>query len=262
MSDSMVHRNAMLQIACICVGELYPDLYVRKLHAMLRRNVGEPFSLACFTDRERRVPAEIEQIDCSGWGMSRSGMRPTVSKLRLFDPELWDRSEFFYFDLSLVILRDLRPVMELARGAREDLLIVSDWTYPSYNSCFMRIRRSESLGSVYREFREGRTYEQRVRGDQDFLHSSIRSNGLESLVRVWPDEFALSYKRLRELHATDPEQARRRFGDALILKFHGKPRQHHLVNGWRRFLLTVRDPGHWGTGFHSYLRNEVAAAWR
>jgi hypothetical protein len=138
--------------------------------------------------------------------------------------------EFLYLDVTLVVQKDMRPLLEFAFGRPEDLVVVKDWYYDCFNSCVMRVRQTEALAQVARAFQEGKTYSFRNPGDQDFLHACTRDLGILDRVAFFEPEHVVSYRNLRNLNRTDPADAYTRIGAGTIVKFHGRPKMHQVLN--------------------------------
>src|SRR5690242_5906513 len=202
------------------VGEGFPDVYVWRLARMLDRNLRSPYRLHCITDRPRCLPHSVNQIDASTWSdVRRDGMRITTMKIRLFDPASVPLEEFIYFDLSLVIQRDLSCLLAHADSQREELVIVRDWNYDVFNTCVMRIRHCPELYSVYRAFADGMTYPHRWNGDQDFTSACLKDHGHEDHVAFFEPHHVVSYRNLTFLHREDRTAAYDAIKEATIVKF-------------------------------------------
>lgn len=240
-----------IHFVCLTIGQMdgIADLYVSRLWSMLQRHLHQPFKLHCFTDVPRQVPEEILQHDCGSW---RRFMGPddhvTCHKLCLFAPELVGLTEFFYLDLSIVIQQDLDDWVSRSLNRPEDLLIVDDWNYDCYNSSVMRIRPN-ALRVVHDHFARGGRYPARVPGDQDQIWGCVAAHGLQARVGLFEPADIVSYKTLRRLGRREPTTARNAFADALIVKFHGHPKQHDALKfGYHLFkvvlpqLLTLGSP--------------------
>lgn len=232
----------ILPIVCLAVGEAYADQYVTRLQAMLERHCARPFTLFCYSDRARDVPAAVEMRDCQSWTeVLRPAMRPTTRKLRFFDNVTVPFEEFLYLDLTLVIRRDMSDFLDYAFAQPQELVIVRDWSYPCYNSCVMRIRRG-SFRAVYDAFVAGETYPFRIAGDQDFLSASLEAKGLQNQVAQFRPEDIVSYKELRGLNRSDGAAAARAIEAATIVKFHGKPKPHQVLDaGFNFFKIRLKN---------------------
>ncbi len=256
--DALGGSPATLPFVCLAVGEAYADPYIARLHAMLSRHCARPFRLFCYSDRARSVPPGVELLSCADWNeVTRAGMRPTTRKLRFFDGETVPFAEFWYLDLTLVIRRDMTDLLTYGAAQIEDLVIVRDWSYLSYNSCVMRVRRGP-LRAIYDAFVNGETYPFRIAGDQDFLSACVAAKGLESRVAEFRVADIASYKELRFLNRRDMGAAARAIEAATIVKFHGKPKPHQvldpLFNFFKIRLKSRRDA--------DFFRAELRREWQ
>ncbi len=248
-----------VQVVCMALGSSYPTIYVTRLYNMLSRFMPVPFELTCVTDRRRRLPREIRTIDSRKWAMEREGMRITTNKLRLFDPEIFP-GEFLYLDTTLVIHRDLTPLLEYAYGRQEELVVVQDWNYDCYNTCVMRIRGGGKLAVIYERFREGRTYPRRNPGDQDFVTACLREEGLEGEVATFLPHHVLSYKNARKTARTDPEAAKEELAKGIIVKFFAQPKMHQALSPYYRWKKGRKSAE--AKGDLQFWLPELRAKWR
>ena len=220
-------------IVCVAAGRKYPDVYVVRLESMLRRHMPVPFTLTCIVDGPRALPPSIRQIDATEWGLRREGMKATTLKLGLFDPALLPFDEFIYLDTTIVIHRDMTEFLAYGFGREEEMVIIDDWNYDSFNSCVMRIRTGGALAAVPEAFREGVEYPQKVKGDQEFVTAYVRDKGLGDRVAFWPQEMIVGFQNARKLNRTDPAAALAMLDRATIVKFFGyKP--HEMANPFFR----------------------------
>ncbi|RYG79151.1 hypothetical protein EON77_09600 [bacterium] len=223
-----------IRVVCMALGTAYPSLYVTRLFNMLGRHMPGPFELTCVTDRKRRLPREIRVIDSRRWEMDREGMRVTTNKLRLFDPEIFP-GEFLYLDTTLVIHRDLGPLIDYAFGRPESLVVVKDWNYDCYNTCVMRIRGGAPLETIYQRFREGREYPRRNPGDQDFVTSCVRDEHLENEVATFLPQHVVSYRNARKTMRMDLEASKRQLDEGIVVKFFAQPKMHQVLSPYYRW---------------------------
>lgn len=242
-------------IVCLAVGDRYPDRNVAVLDSMLRRHATVPFSLTCLVDRPRRLPESVRRIDVRDWDLSREGMRVTTLKLGLFERGRLPFDEFLYLDTTLVVQRDLGPLLEYGFGCDEELVVLRDWNYDAYNTCVMRIRPGGALGAIPAAFRAGCAYAQRNPGDQDFVTAYVREHGMEDRVALWPEELVASYKNARELNRADPAAARALLESGTVVKFFGKTKMHQLLNPLYR-SLKLRGPD------RTFWVRELRERWR
>jgi len=250
-----------LHVVCLLVGNRYPDYYVTRLQSMLERHCKVPFRLSCITDTMRDFPAKIESISIEGKELLRPNMRPTTNKLHLLNPDFLPFHEFLYLDVTLVIHRDMRPLLDFAFERREDLVVLKDWNYDSYNTSVMRVRHSESTRKVYEAFVAGKAYKQRNWGDQDFLTACIRDQDLESHVAIFPEEMVVAYRNGRELAKSDPKAAHEMLDNATIVKFFGRHKMHKITNPFFRLRLALDIWKH-GTRAANFWLKELRERWR
>jgi hypothetical protein len=232
-----------LPIVCLAIGELYGlgDDYPTRLYRMLERHCPRPFTLYCYSDRERRLPKAVVVRDCSGWTeLDRPAMRPTTRKLGIFNPAYVEFDEFLYLDLTLVIRRSMDAFLDQALSRPEDLLIVGNWHYDGYNSSVMRVR-SGALRVVYDAFVKGAEFAQRIPGDQDFIHGVIERERLQDRVGVFPVDQVVSFRKTLRAGRKDPDFARRRIAGATIVKFHGRPKMHEAFGVKYRVRTRLRE---------------------
>lgn len=252
-----------VQVVCMLVGDRYPDVYVPRLANMLKRHMHVPHVLTCIVDRPRPLPPGVKALDASQWSqMKREGMRLTTNKIRLFDPETIPFDEFLYLDVTLVIQKDMRPLLAYAEAKPEELVIVKDWNYDCYNSCVMRIRRSESLAKVYEAFVAGKTYAFRNPGDQDFIHACVRDLSLEEHVAFFEPDHVVSFRNIRDRHRTNPEAAYEEIRRGIIVKFFGKPKMHQVADPlYNLFRIRLKNPSYGAKDARFWLK-ELREHWR
>jgi hypothetical protein len=218
-----------LPVVCFATGDLYgmAELYVSRLHGMLERHCPQAFRLHCYTDRPRSLPAAmVEQRDCSGWSeLLRPGMRPTTRKLGMFNPAYVEFEHFFYFDLTLIVRRNLDEMLTYAFGRPEDLVILPHWKREGYNSAVMCIRRG-GLRSIYDAFVAGEQYDQYVLGDQEFIQGVVARHGLQDRVALFPAHQVVSFRLTARAGRREPARIRREIEAATIVKFNGEPKMH------------------------------------
>jgi hypothetical protein len=252
--------NPELNLVCLMAGDGLSDDYVTRLNSMLSRFAARSFKLTCLTDRPRNLPAEVASYDISAWPKHRPDMRITQLKLRLFEPGAVPFKEFYYMDVTQVIKGSMNPIWNFAEASDEPLVILQDWHHDTVNSCFMRIAQDERLRVVYDTYASGKRYEVKLNGDQDYLNAVIEDKQLQHLVAHFPSTLIASYKNLRRINRKDKRKAAQMLEEAAIVKFHGTPRPHELLDPKYRWQEAFRSPGHaikdWG-----YLAKEIEAWW-
>lgn len=234
----------MRDFLCLLTGSSLPEIYVDRLFRMLKRHMPEPFRLVCMTERPRNFAEPVEILDISGWEVFRPDMRTTQHRLRYFASETCPLDEFISIDVTLVIKKNLGPMLEFVDSRPEELVIVDDWNRPTVNGSVMRVRRSDALRQIYDDYAAGVRHNVKLHGDQDYIDAVIQAGKLHAHVAHFPEDMVVSYKNLRRLNRRNPKLAQEKLERSLILKFHGKPRPHEVFD-WRYHLRTAwRYPRH------------------
>lgn len=246
-----------VEIVCVNAGDKFPDLYVQRLFNMLGRGFSRPFRLTCFTDRKRDVSQEVEQIDIREF----KACGP-FNKVLLYNAEVVPYEEMLYLDVTLFIKDDTAHLVEHARSLDADLVAIRDWRRPVMNSCVQWITKNDTLRAVWDVYRSDKFPEFRTKGDQFFTYSTLCALGLEERIGYFPDGEIQSFKVLREANRRSREQFQDLWKATKIVKFHGVPRQHEVIDPWKRFWnVTVRYPHHARSDW-TFLVDETRERWR
>jgi hypothetical protein len=248
-----------LKIVCINVGDKYGDEYVQRLYNMCARNLSEPFQFILYRDRPHDLSPEIEQRDCSEWGVPG-----WFNKIKLFDRAVLNE-DFLFLDVSQVIKSSLDPLLAFARAHPEKRLFgMRDWNYDCFGSPVMYVRPSETTQSIWNTYASGVRFPTKtaIDGDQDFIDSCIETSGMEPFVGYFPQEWFASYKLLRKAHAGSRAKATKMLADAMFVKFHGPPKMHTLLNPWKNLVLTLRKKPFRVFHYWRYLATETREWWR
>jgi len=182
----------MLTVACVRVGDKYPEDYVERLRSMVARNLSVPHQFECI-----RRPPQL------------SGADGCWSKMWLFDLE----GDVLYFDLDVVIagnidglvpngphLRAMLDPRSMASGAPKLNSSVMSWVSGAYSS---RLSRQHSI------IRPRGKPDGPYRGDQEFIQDYC--GDWEPLAGVH------SYKL-----GIRP--------DTIVAVFHGEPKPHTVTD--------------------------------
>ena len=247
----------MVEIVCVNAGDKFPDLYVQRLFNMLGRKFALPFRLTCFTDRKRDVSSEIVQFD-----IKEFSAKGPFNKVLLYNPDVMPYDEALFMDITLVIKEELSDYVAYAKSLNKDLVAIRDWRRPVMNSCFQWITKNETLRAVWDVYESDRYPEFRTKGDQFFTYSTLQSLGLEERIGYFPDGEIQSFKVLREAHRESEAKFQELWAKTKVIKFHGMPRQHEVVDPWQRFwTTTVRYPQYAFKDW-SFLVREIREWWR
>jgi hypothetical protein len=252
-----------LRVLTVQAGSRYPDHYVDRLERMVARHLGVPHRFVCYTDRPfaGRFAPQVELRDLAGWKLPGY-----FNKLRLFDREITGETPFLFLDLTLVIRRSLAPLLAFADEATAgeaggaSLVAVADWNYPIVNSSVLWVRPDARTQQVWDDWVQGAGHLEKVAGDQNWIDAVFRARFPEALA-FWPEGLVASYKGLRKRAARDRKGAESALEEAVILKFHGRPKPHEVLAPWRHPVPTVLRhplrPRLW-----RYLADEIRTHWR
>lgn len=226
----------MINIVCVNNGGKYGDDYTNKLYAMTERYLQRPFQLTCFTDRPRPLHENIHQYSIAHWGLSG-----WFAKLKLFDGAAIPFDSFLYLDITLIIKQSLEPLIDFACG--KPFVTQQDWWYDCFNSSVMWITKHPMNQRVWDTFSSGKKYHTRHHGDQDYIHAVFKEQGLLQQIDYFPQSFVQSYKDLVRQRRYNKMAADQALARAIILKFHGHPKPHELLQTKTEFLkLQLRTP--------------------
>ncbi len=246
-----------VEIVCVNAGDKFPDLYVQRLYNMLGRKFSLPFRLTCFTDRKRDVTSEVEQIDINAFAA-----KGPFNKVLLYNQDVMPYNEALFMDITLVIKEELSGYVAYAKGLNKDLVAIRDWRRPVMNSCFQWITKNETLKAVWDVYDSDQYPEFRTKGDQFFTYSTIQALGLEDKLGYFPDGEIQSYKVLREANRESKEKFQGLWAKTKVIKFHGMPRQHEVINPLMQLWVTTLRYPQYAFKDYAFLVKEIKAWWR
>lgn len=246
-----------IEIVCVNAGDKFPDVYVQRLYNMLGRKFNRPFNLTCYTDRKRDLSAEITQMDISKW--EESGF---FNKMVLYNTDETPFDEMLFMDITLLIKDDISHLVDHAKSLDADLVAIHDWKHPVMNSCVQWITKNDTTQALWELYRTDKHPEFRTRGDQEFTFDALKVLGLEHRLGYFPRGEIQSYKVLRAANRRSPEEARKLLEASKVIKFHGVPRMHEVLNPLKRIRkVTFRYPHH-ATKDWNYLVKEIREWWQ
>ena len=178
----------MNHIVCVKWGNKYVPEYVNVLKNMCKRHITVPYQFHCFTENPNGLDADINVIPLG----KESFIKTWWSKLYMFHPEVNLQGTILYFDLDVIIFRNIDRLF--AHDPGKFMIIrdfnrcrVKDWKQS--NSSVMRWQGGD-LNYLWHDFEKdpARIMGQN-HGDQDW----IMKRAAGDLVH-WPDEWIRSYK--------------------------------------------------------------------
>ncbi|RME56485.1 hypothetical protein D6779_10545, partial [Candidatus Parcubacteria bacterium] len=173
----------MIRVVCLKWGDKYSAEYVNRLYRSVKRHLDEPFTFHCMTENAEALLPEIEPI-----ALTDMGLQGWWYKLLLFKRGFLpfpNEELVLYLDLDVVILNDLKPLLD---GYRAPLSISADDTPNRMNSSVM-VFQAGSLGFVWESFQAQREYVlAHYHGDQDWIEQVVPA------AHILPKSIVCSFK--------------------------------------------------------------------
>ena len=178
----------MNHIVCVKWGHKYVPEYVNVLKRMCKRNITVPYQFHCFTENPKGLDADINVIPL--------GKEPFIktwwSKLYMFHPNNTLTGTILYFDLDVIIFRNIDKLFDHDAGK---FMIIRDFNrcrvkdWKQSNSSVMRWQGGQ-LNYLWDDFaKDPARIMGQNHGDQDW----IMKRAADDLVH-WPDSWIRSYK--------------------------------------------------------------------
>lgn len=98
-------------LACVMVKgkrRRYTGKWVERLQAMVAKHSDRPFRTVCLTDQPKEMPEGVEAVRIANPTQGRGWW----AKMCLFDPAMPFDSRVLYLDLDVIVLNDLRPIID------------------------------------------------------------------------------------------------------------------------------------------------------
>lgn len=247
-----------MRVVCVNVGSKYADVYVERMYLMCKRHIPQLERFTCFTDRRRQTSSQVEQIDCSSWGLTG-----WWAKLKLFDREVLDEP-FLFLDLDQIILRPLNPLLKHVESRPEPSIIgMEDFLYKTFSSNIMMVRPDEVTQGIWDAYAAGKRFTAKGRksGDQDFIEGYATDRGISNVLAKFPSEWFVSYKVLRKVTRGNSRCANEALNNALFLVFHGRPMPHEVLDPVRSLAYLLRHKPLRALTYWRFLEREVCDWW-
>jgi hypothetical protein len=229
-----------LTVLCVRFGHRYGREYVERLRNMVSRNLTLPYEFACLTDDLKLIDG-VRTIHQSSAGYNKLWWH----KVHMFDPDLDIKGRILYFDLDVVIHKNID---HLFVNYQDEFLGIRDfnrkfqpnWRY--LNSSVMSWTHG-TQNHIYREFKKDTLSAMRLQGDQDWIWKSVRDR-----ITFWPDRWIQSYKwEIRGREQLIDRNGRKGFkthsdqypeNECCISVFHGDPKpqdikDRYVVENWK-----------------------------
>ena len=227
---------AINHIICVKWGNKYIPKYANTLKNMVNRHTTVPYQFHCLTDDPSGLDADINVIKLpkDPW------IKTWWSKLWMFSPDLPLKGNILFFDLDVVIFKNIDDLFNHNPGKFNIIrdfnrCRVPDWKQS--NSSCMRWEAG-TMDYLYNNFV---TNYQRIMqqnwGDQDWIMKEAKAD-----INWWPDEWIRSYKwemiglKDTKLLTKDGRSYFRKPVDInpgnCVAVFHGKPNPMECADEW------------------------------
>jgi hypothetical protein len=216
----------MLTVVCVRQGTKYGPEYVRKLYAMVARQIklGTEGRFVCFTDQPEDLGPHILTKPLP------EGLEGWWCKLWLFRAALFPEGDrILYFDLDTVIVGDLDPIA----AYDGEFAILRDFYRPDGLQSAVMAWRSGFGAHIWQRW--VKAYRPKLAGgDQEWIERMMREHKPDILQDIYPGLFC-SFKI--HCHPFPPE------GTSVVV-FHGEPRPHNCEVPWVKAMWSEGDTGH------------------
>ena len=231
----------MLNVICVKWGNKYSPNYVNTLKKMCDRHITLPYQFYCLTEQPDGIDPDIKIIKLP----ALPGIKTWWSKLYMFSPALPIEGTILYFDLDVVIFKNIDCLF--THDPNKFMIIrdfnrcrIIDWN--SSNSSVMRWQ-SGTMQYLWKEFQDNPSaVMQKNHGDQDWITKRANDD-----INHWPDEWIRSYKWEMIGHKETRNIKDKKYTfqkpptiteENRVAVFHGKPDPHEcndpfVVDNWR-----------------------------
>lgn len=236
----------IIDCACVIHGDLYDWSYVERLRNMLVRNFSCDIKFHVFTEPKRKVPADMVKHELIEWPGVRGNRKGWWYKMQLFNNKHFS-GRLFYFDLDLVVLKNLNWMLDLPvdrfctlrdfrylwrpnwQGINSSIMIWNTDKYSYVWDRFLSLDLTTKILPVYP-------------GDQDFLTAVLSPQEIKffdnNLVQSWRWQVKDGGMDFKSRHYKRPGAGSLPSADTNIMIFHGKPKPHEvldqiIVDNWR-----------------------------
>jgi hypothetical protein len=228
-------------VLCVKWGNKYNSQYVNVLKNMCRRHITIPFDFHCLTEDSNGLDDDINVVKLP----ALPGIKTWWSKLYMFSPELPVKGTLLYFDLDVIIFKNINNLF--THTPKKFMIIrdfnrcrVKDWKIS--NSSVMRWETGQ-LDYLWTDFASdpGKVISSN-HGDQDWITKRASKDIIH-----WPDTWIRSYKwEMQGRKDTKIIKGNKKFfehpptiaEENCVAVFHGEPKPHNcgdsfVVDNWR-----------------------------
>jgi len=219
----------MINVCCVYYGDKYKPEYVQKLYNMVQRHLTIPFEFYCFTDHVNLFDLVYGKIHFKSF--PRYDMEGWWNKLQLFHPETGLNGVNLYFDLDVVLLKNIDCFAQ--HGDENSFCILTDFSQPTsvFNSSIMKWNNNNASKIIWDKYFTDRISYRKQPGDQNVITEIIKDN---PCLKLFPDDWTFSYKWYSRANPRFSKDAWTFELDhnAKVAVFHGKPDPHEATQQW------------------------------
>jgi hypothetical protein len=232
--------SGKITILCVRFGNKYGREYVERLRNMISRHITVPYELACLTDDQHPIDG-VRKI----YQPNANYARGWWHKIHMFDPSLPLVGRILYFDLDVVIHKNID---KLTQFHTKNFIGIHDFNrkfFPTWNYLNSSVLawNHGTQSHIYDQFKANPNQAQRLQGDQDWIWKLCQSQ-----IKFWPKEWIMSYKwEIRSRDELMVSNSKRQFKtvrddiqphqDCCVAVFHGEPnpqdvKDKFVVDNW------------------------------
>jgi hypothetical protein len=218
----------MINVCCVFYGKKYSSDYVQRLYNMVQRHLTVPHQFYCFTDHinlSNTVRGNIIYKD-----FPLKGFEGWWNKLQLFNKDIGLEGVNLYFDLDVVILKNIDCFATY--GDDNSFSILKEFNQPTiiFNSSIIKWN-NKTASFIWNEYDKNFGDYVLYNTDQHVITKLVMNN---DILKLYPDEWTFSYKWFsrKKPRYLISQQTFELDHKANVAIFHGKPNPHESEQQW------------------------------
>jgi hypothetical protein len=185
-TEAPITGDHKITVLCVRFGNKYGIEYVERLRNMVARNLTVPYEFVCLTDDHTRING-VRILYQRAAGYTRLWWH----KVHMFDPNLNVSGRILYFDLDVVILRNIDKLVQISGNRFMGIQDFNRKFHPNWKMLNSSVLSWEhrSQSDIWEKFSKDPRHAQRLHGDQDWIWAVSKEK-----IKFWPQEWIQSYK--------------------------------------------------------------------